>query len=155
MMKAKVNKQYSFDLEDSSWDIIEVKNGVFHIINNNQSYIADVVSANFKNKSFKIIINQSTYDVVLKDRFDQLLSDLGMDLGATKAENDIKAPMPGRIISLEIEAGSVVNEGDTLLVLEAMKMENIIKSSRGGVINSIEVESGQTVNKNEVLIRFK
>ena len=155
MMKAKVNKQYSFDLEDSSWDIIEVKNGVFHIINNNQSYIADVVSANFKNKSFKIIINQSTYDVVLKDRFDQLLSDLGMDLGATKAENDIKAPMPGRIISLEIEAGSVVNEGDTLLVLEAMKMENIIKSSRGGVINSIEVESGQTVNKNKVLVRFK
>ncbi len=154
-MKAKVNKQYSFDLEDSSWDIIEVKNGVFHIINNNQSYIADVVSANFKNKSFKIIINQSTCDVVLKDRFDQLLSDLGMDLGATKAENDIKAPMPGRIISLEIEAGSVVNEGDTLLVLEAMKMENIIKSSRGGVINSIEVESGQTVNKNEVLVRFK
>ena len=154
-MKAQVNKNYSFDLESSQWDLVEVKNGVFHILYQNNSYVANVVSADYQNKSFKIVINQSIYDVVLKDRFDQLLEDLGMDSGATKAENDIKAPMPGRVISLGVEAGLVVKEGDTLLVLEAMKMENIIKSPRAGLIESIEIDAGQTVNKNQVLICFQ
>ena len=63
--------------------------------------------------------------------------------------------MPGRVISLGVEGGVSVNEGDTLVVLEAMKMENIIKSPREGQIESIEVEAGETVNKNQVLIRFK
>ena len=154
-MKAQVNKNYSFDLETSEWDLVEVKNGVFHILYQDNSYVADVVSADYQNKSFKIVINQSVYDVVLKDRFDQLLQDLGMDQGATKAENDIKAPMPGRVISLGVKAGSVVKEGDTLLVLEAMKMENIIKSPREGLIESIEIDAGQTVNKNQILICFQ
>ena len=143
-MKAQVNNHYSFDLENNNWDLIEVKSGTFHILYNNNSYVADVVSANYQNKSFKIVINQSTYDVVLKDRFDQLLEDLGMEQGATKAENEIKAPMPGRVISLEVEVGLRVNQGDTLLVLEAMKMENIIKSPKEGVIEMIEVKSDQT-----------
>jgi len=154
-MKAQVNNHYSFDLENNNWDLIEVKSGTFHILYNNNSYVADVVSANYQNKSFKIVINQSTYDVVLKDRFDQLLEDLGMEQGATKAENEIKAPMPGRVISLEVEVGLRVNQGDTLLVLEAMKMENIIKSPKEGVIEMIEVKSDQTVNKNQVLIRIQ
>jgi len=154
-MKAQVNKNYSFDLETSEWDLVEVKNGVFHILYQNNSYVADVVSADYQNKSFKIVINQSVYDVVLKDRFDQLLQVLGMDQGSTKAENDIKAPMPGRVISLGVEAGSLVKEGDTLLVLEAMKMENIIKSPREGLIESIEIDAGQIVNKNQVLICFQ
>mgnify|MGYP002632032412 FL=1 len=154
-MKAQVNKNYSFDLETTEWSLVEVKNGVFHILYQNDSYVADVVSADYQNKSFKIVINQSVYDVVLKDRFDQLLEELGMDSGATKAENDIKAPMPGRVIGLGVEAGSMVKQGDTLLVLEAMKMENIIKSPREGLIESIEVDAGQTVNKNQVLIRFQ
>ena len=154
-MKAQVNKHYSFDLETADWNLVEVKNGIFHILYQNNSYVADVVSADYQNKSFKIVINQSVYDVVLKDRFDQLLEELGMDSNTAKAENDIKAPMPGRVISLGVEGGVSVNEGDALVVLEAMKMENIIKSPREGQIESIEVEAGETVNKNQVLIRFK
>lgn len=154
-MKAQVNKHYSFDLETADWNLVKVKDGLFHIIYQDDSFIASVVLADHQNKSFKIVINQSVYNVVLKDRFDQLLEELGMDVGSTKAENDIKAPMPGRVISLDVESGTQVKEGDTLLVLEAMKMENIIKSPREGLIDSIEIEAGQTVNKNQVLICFQ
>lgn len=154
-MKAQVNKRYSFDLENEDWNLVEVKDGIFHILYQNNSYVADVISADYQNKSFKIVINQSVYDVVLKDKFDQLLEKLGMDSSAAKAENDIKSPMPGRVISLAVESGVLVKEGDTLLVLEAMKMENIIKSPRNGEIDAVEVNAGETVNKNQILIRFK
>jgi biotin carboxyl carrier protein len=154
-MKAQVNSNQSFDLKSVDWDIVEIKDRVFHILYNNQSYVADVVNANFKTKSFKIVINHSTYDVVLKDRFDELLHKLGMDQMLTNAENDVKAPMPGRIINVEAKTGDTVNQGDKLLILEAMKMENIIKSSRSGIIKSIEVTAGQTVEKNQVMFVFE
>ena len=154
-MKAQVNKNYSFDLETSEWSLVEVKNGVFHILYQNDSYVADVVSADYQNKSFKIVINQSVYDVVLKDRFDQLLEELGMDSGATKAENDIKAPMPGRVISLGVEAGSMVSEGDTLLVLEAMKMENNLCANNDGVVLNIPVSEGDSLAVGELIVEFE
>jgi len=154
-MKAQVNNHYSFDLENNNWDLIEVKSGTFHILYNNNSYVADVVSANYQNKSFKIVINQSTYDVVLKDRFDQLLEDLGMEQGATKAENEIKAPMPGRVISLEVEVGLRVNQGDTLLVLEAMKMENILRAERRTRVKKINVKAGDSLAVDETIMEFE
>ena len=41
-MKAKVNLDYSFEVESVEWDLIEVKNGLFRIIYNDQSFVANV-----------------------------------------------------------------------------------------------------------------
>jgi biotin carboxyl carrier protein len=68
--------------------------------------------------------------------------------------NTIKAPMPGLIIDLKVQAGSTVKAGDPLLILEAMKMENIIKSSGEGIVKSVKVKKGDSVEKGEVLIEF-
>ena len=57
-MKAKVNLDYSFEVESVEWDLIEVKNGLFHIIYNDQSFVANVVSTDYQKKSFVININK-------------------------------------------------------------------------------------------------
>ena len=154
-MKAKVNLDYSFEVESVEWDLIEIKNGLFHIIYNDQSFVADVVSTDYQKKSFVININNSNYEVVLKDQFDELLEKLGMDNLNSGVDNEVKSPMPGRIINVSVEVGSKVGKGDSLLVLEAMKMENIIKSTREGVIKSIEVGKDQTVEKNQLMFVFE
>ena len=154
-MKAKVNLDYSFEVENVEWDLMEVKNGLFHIIYNDQSFVADVVSTDYQKKSFVININNSNYEVVLKDQFDELLEKLGMDNLNSGVDNEVKSPMPGRIINVSVEVGSKVSKGDNLLVLEAMKMENIIKSTREGVIKSIEVDKDQTVEKNQLMFVFE
>jgi len=61
------------------------------------------------------------------------------------AENDVKAPMPGLIQAVAVQAGQTVAEGDRLLVLEAMKMEHVLKASRDGTVQSVNVAEGDQV----------
>ena len=155
-MKGVVNNCFDFDFADGfAWDMVMVKKGQFHIIYNNLSYVADVVSHDKKTKTFEIQINNNVYRVLLKDHFDDLLSGLGIGLTAREKENDVKAPMPGRVVEVFVKEGQVVKEGDSLIVLEAMKMENIIKSSRDGVLKNIAVVRGESVEKNTVLLCYK
>lgn len=64
----------------------------------------------------------------------------------------VKAPMPGGILDIKVNVGSVVKKGDTLLVLEAMKMENEISSPRDGVVAQILVTRGSAVAINDTLV---
>ncbi len=137
------------------WDIIKLETDSFHIIHNNKSYNAQVLEASSKTKSFKIRVNNNVYDLKVKDRYDELLDELGMNDSSVAKVQQVKAAMPGKVLELNVKAGDKVKEGDNLLVLEAMKMENIIKSPENGIIKSCSIKVGATVNKNQVLITFK
>ena len=64
---------------------------------------------------------------------------------------EITAPMPGKVVRVQIEAGAAVEKGSGLVVVEAMKMQNEMKSPRAGVVVSINVKPGDTVNAGDVL----
>ena len=64
---------------------------------------------------------------------------------------EIIAPMPGKVVRVQIEAGASVEKGAGLIVVEAMKMQNEMKSPRAGVVVSINVKPGDTVNAGDVL----
>lgn len=64
---------------------------------------------------------------------------------------EIVAPMPGKVVRVQIEAGAEVEKGTGLVVVEAMKMQNEMKSPRSGVVVSINVKPGDTVNAGDVL----
>lgn len=61
-----------------------------------------------------------------------------------------RAPEPGAPSFVEV--GSVVREGQTLLIVEAMKTMNQIAAPRGGTVKSILVENGQPVEYGEPLM---
>jgi len=65
---------------------------------------------------------------------------------------DVVAPMPGSVVSVEVEVGDVVEEGDTVLVVEAMKMETPVKTEKAGTVTDILVAKGQSVASAEVLV---
>jgi biotin carboxyl carrier protein len=166
MLKVKVNnqKEHTIVLENPAagtidgkafeWDVVEVKNGSFHVIKDNRSYNVEVIKANVSEKSFLVNVNGNKYQLNVKDKFDELLKSLGFDnLNANKV-NEIKAPMPGLVLDIRVAEGDTVKKGDPILVLEAMKMENIIKSPTDGTIKKINVKKGVAVEKNQVLINF-
>ena len=63
----------------------------------------------------------------------------------------VKAPMPGTILSVKKNVGDAVKAGDVIVVLEAMKMENDIVAPCDGTIKSINAPKGTTVNTDDVL----
>ena len=64
---------------------------------------------------------------------------------------EILAPMPGKVVRVQLEAGANVEKGAGVVVVEAMKMQNEMKSPRTGVIVAINVQPGDTVNAGDVL----
>jgi acetyl/propionyl-CoA carboxylase alpha subunit len=129
--------------------------GIFSIINNNRSYVAEVLRSDPAEKTFVIRVNGNTYSLRVTDAFDKLLHDLGMDNGAARKVTELKAPMPGLVVDVSITEGMDVRKGDKLIVLEAMKMENILKAAADGVVKKINVVKGNTVEKNAILIQFQ
>ena len=156
-MKARVNDYFDFSLEDKdfNWDCVEIKNGQFHVLFKGRSLVADVIEVDPSEKVFVIRINNNSYHVELKDRYDELLQSLGMDTFSSKKETEIKAPMPGRVLDVMVHEGDRISKGDNVVVLEAMKMENVIKSPTGGVVKNVCVVKEEAVEKNQVLITFK
>ncbi len=73
---------------------------------------------------------------------------------ATKGVGVVKAPLPGTILEIKVNAGDDVKVGDTLLIMEAMKMENNIKSDRAGKVKAIKINTGDSVLEGDVLVEI-
>ena len=104
--------------------------------------------------TWSVSLDGRTYDVVVKSRKEQLLEKFGGAAGGTSRHRDIKAPMPGLVLRLEVEEGQSVKAGEPLLVLEAMKMENELTAPSDGVVEAIHVSAGDAVSKNALLIEI-
>lgn len=102
-----------------------------------------------------IFIGNRPYDVTVTDP-----KRLGANNGAGGASSArgqavIRAPMPGRIVRVMVEAGATVNVGDGLIVVEAMKMQNELKAPKAGIVLSINTENGATVSAGDVLVTIE
>lgn len=67
----------------------------------------------------------------------------------------VMSPMPGAIVSVSVEVGQTVQDGQELLIIEAMKMQNIIKSQLEGKIKKILVKPGESVAVDQLLIEYE
>ena len=66
----------------------------------------------------------------------------------------LTAPMPGKILSVEVKQGDRVSRGQTVVILEAMKMKNAIKSPYDGVVLEIMVRAEQSVAHGDPLAQL-
>ena len=70
---------------------------------------------------------------------------------APASGENINAPMPGTILSVNVQNGQSVKEGDVLMILEAMKMENEILAPCAGTVSGLSVTKGATVETGALL----
>jgi len=165
MYHLKVNEKFNFEVNETqgtwivngapvSLDTLEIKNNLLHILHQQTSYRVEIVTFSKEEKTASIKVNGHTYNIAIKDRFDDLLHQLGLDNLQSAKVAELKAPMPGLVLSILVKEGDEIKKGDNLLVLEAMKMENIIKSPADVTIKSIKIKPSDKVEKNQVLIQF-
>jgi biotin carboxyl carrier protein len=116
-------------------------------------------------KKYEIEINNEVYRVAVKE----LSADAEMSTEQTTTEStpenepttqpvtsaegtEVKAPMPGTILKVNVSAGQSVAEGEALVVLEAMKMENEVVAPADGVVGEIFVNANDRVEADQILL---
>ncbi len=77
----------------------------------------------------------------------------GMDpFAAATGEQDIVAPMPGKVVKVLVAPGDQVTVRQGLVVVEAMKMENELRSPKDGRVKDVRVQQGMSVEAGRVLV---
>jgi biotin carboxyl carrier protein len=156
--KVTVNGDMEFEFtreQVEALDLQKTLDGSAHVLKSSRSFSANVQSSDFLKRSYTVKINSSPYEIKISNELDLLIEEMGLSLAAAQLVNDIKAPMPGLILNVQVKEGDEVKEGDYLLVLEAMKMENTLTAPRDGIVKAVSVNKGQTVEKNQLLIEME
>lgn len=155
--KASVNQQYKFEItaeEALALDTVQNNNDLYHVIAAYQSKNIKVISANYSKKTFTLSIQNKIYEVCVKDKYDMLLEQMGMNASSSMKLNHLKAPMPGLVLKIMANEGETIAKGTPLLILEAMKMENVLKCPTDAKIKTIKIKAGDAVEKNQILFEF-
>ncbi len=83
-------------------------------------------------------------------RADERASSAGSGSGSTQGDG-MTAPVPGKVIAINIKAGDVAEAGQMLFILESMKMQFEVKSTKAGEVSKILVEQGMQVTAGQKL----
>jgi biotin carboxyl carrier protein len=76
----------------------------------------------------------------------------GREEQARGGPTEVRAIIPGQVISVSVAAGDPVDAGQQLLVVEAMKMQNELRAPRDGTVERVAVGAGQTIEVGDLLL---
>ena len=160
------NKKYLVEIKEGKKDSIKIihKNSLFKIksswkINENIIHIEinkKKYSLQFdKFKDFYSItyldysVNFNLYEKSTAKFYKYMIEEEAKDLSKF-----LLAPMPGKIVSINVKDGQKIKSGENILVLEAMKMENLITATKDVKIKKINVKANDAVEVDQILIEF-
>lgn len=109
------------------------------------------VDALAQNGTVRLAVDGETYEAEVVDYDRKALLGRKKKMVA-EGPQEVRAPMPGKIVKLLAQAGEPVAEGQGLLIVEAMKMENVLKSPINGVVRQIFVAEHQAVEARMPLV---
>ncbi|MFQ5571145.1 MAG: biotin/lipoyl-containing protein [Rhodothermales bacterium] len=141
------------DEEPVAYTFDAVSEGYYSLLIEGQSL--PVVIESVSDGMLRVTMNGRQVNVRLKDEKALLLERFGLNETANAAELAVHAPMPGLVLSVMVEPGQQVQEGDGLVVLEAMKMENELRAQADGIVKALHVSPGDAVGKNALLLEFE
>ncbi len=125
------------------------KKNLYSFLLNNQSYELFI----HKNGGiYRVSLNGRKYEFELEDEKTRFLKSLIKTEQGQTGRIEIKAPMPGLIVKINVSEGQTVAKGDALFIIEAMKMENEIRSHQAGTVTKIFKKERDSVDKDTVIM---
>lgn len=114
----------------------------------------DLVPQGGDSGNYTISVNGKTYQVAVAEgsNVPMNITPVADAAPAGGSGATVKAPMPGAVLKVLVNAGESVEAGQTVLILEAMKMEVEVKSEEAGTVSAINANVGDSVNAGQVLI---
>jgi len=83
------------------------------------------------------------------------LSDLMPDKLPADTSKFLLCPMPGLMVSIMVSEGDIIEEGQSLAMVEAMKMENVLRAEKPGKVSKISVAEGDSLAVDEIIMEFE
>ena len=140
---------FRVELEGESREVDgrRVGEGLWSLVVDGQSTTVDVTE---EDGVFVVQVDGESYQIQVEEETRYIIRTRG---GTASTHGQVlKAPMPGRVVVVEVAVGAQVAPGDGLIVLEAMKMENEFKATAAGTVKEVRVQAGQAVNPGDVLV---
>lgn len=140
--------QIKFGEKQIDADLRQVGLASFSVIIGNRSFDLDVVR---EGDEVVVSSRDGVTRLTLEDARRRLMRSAGKSREVS-GKVQMRAMMPGRVVSVLVQIGDEVKAEQGVLVVEAMKMENELKSPKAGKVTEVKVVAGQTVEKGELLI---
>lgn len=151
--KVSNNYEFSYKQEKLKIELIEEADGFTLLSCNGLRYPVEIVSQ--KQNAYEIMLNGVCYKFNVETPFSLKRSKIISSMQPVSPYEEIKAPMPGKILNVAIGEGNEIAAGETIMILEAMKMQNSLLAKTTGVIEKVNVKVGDIVAKDDVLALIK
>ncbi|HYX51811.1 MAG TPA: biotin/lipoyl-containing protein [Candidatus Limnocylindrales bacterium] len=134
------------DGADIAVDAVPTRENVLSILIGGKSY---EVKEEFIGSESNIVVGNQRFPATVRDPR-SLRSRRGSAIGLEGVKK-INAPMPGKVVRVLAPAGTEVEAGQGVIVIEAMKMQNELKSPKKGVVKKLNVAEGAAVEAGQAL----
>ena len=109
-----------------------------------------------------VLVDGERFEVKLEDveKTSELTEEVSgpvSNSGGVRTDNykEFKSPMPGTIISILVQTGDDVSQGQDICVLESMKMQQTLKSDMAGTIMGTSVSQGDQLLDGDVIFLIR
>ena len=102
-----------------------------------------------------LIIDNLPLTLNMHTRFDEIVFKNSGSKGSSDTQITLKSQIPGKVVSIAVQEGDSVKQGDLVCTLESMKMQVAVKAHKTGFIKSIKIKIGGTVAKNDIVAEIE
>lgn len=122
----------------------------YSLLIDNRSFEVDV-DVDATEDEYRVLLDGRTYHIAMSDERQVRVG--GRQSGIeVSGRQEVKIPMPGKVVTLLVNEGDTVDKGQGLVIVEAMKMENEVRAPGPGLVKEIRVKTGEAVEAGQVLV---
>lgn len=119
----------------------------YSLLIDNRSFEVDVDTTE---DEYRVLLDGRTYRIRMSDERQVRVGDRQSGVEVS-GRQEIRVPMPGKVVAVLVNEGDTVAKGQGLVIVEAMKMENEIRAPGNGDVREIRVNAGESVEAGQVL----
>lgn len=153
--------------KDLELESLDTERAIFSVVIDSKAHLVELEQSDIHRLSFSILLDgkphivnavpiisraqvSSTHINFIDSDKTHLINSNDVVEGVT--EGIVKAPLVGTVVSIKVNPGDPISQGDVLLILDAMKMENEIRAPKSGTIKELKVTKGEKVSVNDILV---
>ena len=147
-IKVSINKNYSTKLVTSNIELFSKQNS-FTSIPNKIDY-----KIKYINPSIELNYRGVKLNALVIPKHISTLSKYMKPIKLIDKSNLLVCPMPGKLLKIMVKEEDIVEEGQSLCVIEAMKMENTLVAQKKCRIKDIKFYEGDTLSVDQIIMEF-